>query len=68
MNKEKADEVQTSPPSWFHILEELLNMANTHVNGKNAKVYPQANTMQPMVSSGKNRDSGSGDADSEVPS
>ena len=68
MNKENADEVQADPPSWFHMLEELLNMANTHVNGKNAKNHSQANMMRPMVSSGKNRDSGSGNADSEVPS
>jgi hypothetical protein len=68
MDQENADEVQASPPTWFSILEELLDLADAHVHSRNLKVRPQANTMQPVVSCDKNHDSDSEGVDSEDPS
>jgi hypothetical protein len=52
---------QTNPPPWFHILEELLNLANACVYTEDAKAHPQTNASLPVVNCGKNPGADSGD-------
>ena len=52
---------QSNPPAWFHILEELLNLANACVYTEDAKAHPQTNASLPVVNCGKNPGADSGD-------
>lgn len=60
--------MQSNPPAWFHILEELLNLADVDACVKDAKFHPRANTILPVVSYGKKHLACSETVDSEVPS
>ena len=52
---------QADPPPWFHILEELLNLANARVYTKDAKAHPQTIASLHVVNCGKNPGADSGD-------
>ena len=45
--------MKTNPPSWFHILEELLNTADACACNKKEKIRLQTNAAQPVISSDK---------------
>ena len=61
MDREKYDDVQTNPPSWFRILEELLNLADACVHTEDTKTHPQTNASLPVVNRDKNSGADSGD-------